>query len=527
MNLSNLNLDAKTYTDAHLQRNFGLDDNYTPEDVTRATARLVKVASESLSRNEEVAFNEFLNAAKERLLKKIMVQSPSAAWTNNVGHMDTKDLLPSERELTVIPEQITQIQTRSQGTGVVVASVQQPQPAPTSGQTSRPVSQPSGDNENMVIPLPVPPQPRTDTWKQQTNPKNITSRIVLIDSQYRQNISTTPGAYEAGDPKNPNPAFNTDFTLDLSEPLKNVVSLKLFSVQIPTTWYTFDHHLGNTIFERTPPLDTTGEITDTASRFIQPGNYSVRKVSSVQSSVEFKLDNDDAFSLLLYNHTNIVEAINIAEPGEVINTGHLCFYDPQNGITKGSVTGGKYINQNLGWNLGIRDEVKLKFQTQPQGDVPIDLYGPKYFTLALDDFNTNHHNKGLVTFSDTFRTKTITRKTSSGAKSEKTLTKAQKYSNNQKIDGVYTDENNEKKRGPGPRGKTDAFAIIPLKGITQLRERNEPFIDNDTALQSNLRTYSSPVDIERLRVRLFDDKGNLVNLHDNDWSFSLIVEQVN
>lgn len=513
MNLSNLNLDAKTYTDAHLQRNFGLDDNYTPEDVTRATARLVKVASESLSRNEEFAFNEFLNAAKERLLKKIMVQSPSAAWTNNVGHMDTKDLLPSERELTVIPEQITQIQTRSQGTGVVVASVQQPQPAPTSGQTSRPVSQPSGDNENMVIPLPVPPQPRTDTWKQQTNPKNITSRIVLIDSQYRQNISTTPDTYEAGDPKNPNPAFNTDFTLDLSEPLKNVVSLKLFSVQIPTTWYTFDHHLGNTIYRSGNNVVV-----------IEPGNYSVVTTTTtrVTKTVNFIVDNEASLlNIQLHNQTNIVDTIS--------DTG-LTFCDPQNGITNGSVTGGKYINENVGWNLGFRDEAKLVNSIQNAvGDVPIDLYGPKYFTLALDDFNTNHHNKGLVTFSDTFRTKTITRKTSSGAKNVvngNSLTKAQKYSNNQKIDGVYTDENNEKKRGPGPRGKTDAFAIIPLKGITQLRERNEPFIDNDTALQSNLRTYSSPVDIERLRVRLFDDKGNLVNLHDNDWSFSLIVEQV-
>ncbi len=506
MNLSNLNLDVKTYTDSRLQNNFGLEDNYTPEDVINATARLAKVASESLPRNEEMAFNEFLNAAKERLLKKIMVQSPSAAWTNNVGYMDTKDLLPSERQLTVIPEQITQIQTRSQGTGVV-ASVQQPQPAPTSGETSRPVSQPSGDSENMVIPLPVPPQPHTETWKQQTNPKNITSRIVLIDSQYRQNISTTPNTYEPGDPKNPNPAFNTDFTLDLSEPLKNVVSLKLFSVQIPTTWYTFDHHLGNTVYMSGTP---------STSQRITPGNYTV---DSDSDSITFKTTAGE----LVVN----IKSNNMKVDGTNIQT--YMFYDP-NGITNGSVTGGKYINQNLGWHLGYRIQNELKNGIIGEGDVPIDIYGPKYFTLALDDFNTNHHNKGLVTFSDTFRTKTITRKTSSGAKNVvngNSLTKAQKYSNNQKIDGVYIDENNEKKRGPGPRGKTDAFAIIPLKGITKLRVNNEPFVDNGTALQSNLRTYSSPVDIERLRVRLFDDKGNLVNLHDNDWSFSLIVEQVN
>ena len=29
--------------------------------------------------------------------------------------------------------------------------------------------------------------------------------------------------------------------------------------------------------------------------------------------------------------------------------------------------------------------------------VPIDLYGPKYFTIVLDDFNQNHINNGLIT----------------------------------------------------------------------------------------------------------------------------------
>ena len=40
------------------------------------------------------------------------------------------------------------------------------------------------------------------------------------------------------------------------------------------------------------------------------------------------------------------------------------------------------------------------------------------------------------------------------------------------------------------------------------------------------RVYSGPVKIDKLRIRLLDDKGNLVNLHDNDWSFTLIVEQL-
>ena len=107
------------------------------------------------------------------------------------------------------------------------------------------------------------------------------------------------------------------------------------------------------------------------------------------------------------------------------------------------------------------------------------------------------------------------------------ITKAQKYSQNAQLG--YDGNGNVKKttsRTPGPRSG-DIFAMIPLKDITALRSNQEPLIVYDTALQSNLRTYSNPVDIERLRIRLLDDKGNLVNLHDNDWSFALVVEQVN
>jgi len=40
-------------------------------------------------------------------------------------------------------------------------------------------------------------------------------------------------------------------------------------------------------------------------------------------------------------------------------------------------------------------------------------------------------------------------------------------------------------------------------------------------LQSNNRTYFGPVNINRMRIRLTDDKGNLINLNNMDWSFSM------
>ena len=53
-----------------------------------------------------------------------------------------------------------------------------------------------------------------------------------------------------------------------------------------------------------------------------------------------------------------------------------------------------------------------------------------------------------------------------------------------------------------------------------------PFIISGEDLHANERSYFGPVDIERMRVKLMDDKGNLVNLHGVDWSFTLIIEQL-
>jgi hypothetical protein len=57
-------------------------------------------------------------------------------------------------------------------------------------------------------------------------------RIVSIDSQYRENKQQ----------------ISTDYTFNLSENLKDVVSLKLYSIQVPFTWYTISENFGCNFF---------------------------------------------------------------------------------------------------------------------------------------------------------------------------------------------------------------------------------------------------------------------------------------
>ena len=65
------------------------------------------------------------------------------------------------------------------------------------------------------------------------NLKNIITRFVNLDSQFRQYTSGVDST-------------STDYTLDLSDTLKNVLSLRLYSYQIPYNWYTIDSSYGNT-----------------------------------------------------------------------------------------------------------------------------------------------------------------------------------------------------------------------------------------------------------------------------------------
>lgn len=98
-------------------------------------------------------------------------------------------------------------------------------------------------------------------------------RVISIDSKYRDNKQSV----------------STDFTFNLSEPLKDVVSLKLYSIQIPYTWYTVNSYFGgNFIYLKgvTPGIDN--DYHDIMID-IPAGNYDqVSLTTALNSSIQTK-----------------------------------------------------------------------------------------------------------------------------------------------------------------------------------------------------------------------------------------------
>ena len=181
----------------------------------------------------------------------------------------------------------------------------------------------------------------------------------------------------------------------------------------------------------------------------------------------------------------------------------------------------------------------------------MDCYGPQYFLLIIDDFNHSRVNSGVVgigevstslatpmyfnaNLHDATKCVNDVADVRNGMKKQKlvvptvprTLTFSQIYSLNQ-ITANRGGAGPNKNREMGPK-TSDVFAVIPLRtgGGAAGLSMGQHYIDSGPTLLSNQRAYFGPVVINKLRVTLRDDKGHIVNLHGNDWSFSLVTEEL-
>lgn len=206
---------------------------------------------------------------------------------------------------------------------------------------------------------------------------------------------------------------------------------------------------------------------------------------------------------------------------------------------------------NTGYNTSFCDilGIPLKMIYTPEtfsyvkSNGPVNTEGSQYFLLVLDDFNQSRINGGAVSIAPKsnklslpeYANKTnnpqyeCLENTNSGKFSipgkisylkssiPRQLTQAQLYTvneiklNRREGDDRIISPNNSNVIGfiPSPRNKN-----LPLLG------------EGSGAPKINKRIYFGPVNIERLKVILIDDKGNTVNLHSSDWSFSLLATQL-
>jgi len=101
-----------------------------------------------------------------------------------------------------------------------------------------------------------------------------------------------------------------------------------------------------------------------------------------------------------------------------------------------------------------------------------------------------------------------------------TLTKAQKYTARE-IRNTQTITNVNQYFSPQASNILFRFPVQRLNDDPQV-----PIIIQNNAGMDNGRKYFGPVTIEKLKVRLLDDKGYPADLHNGDISFSLLLKRL-
>ena len=198
--------------------------------------------------------------------------------------------------------------------------------------------------------------------------RRILKKVLLIDSRFRRNCATRT---------------TTDFDISLPCAIKNVVSMKLTSLEIPVSFYVFSDKL------RSNEFTITYNLVDYLVK-VKPGNY------ASQEMVDYL--NNEIFSQPPYN--NNVEATFDSRYGKLI------IQLSSTGIAAGDTIDLDFRLQdnphrdlclNMGWIMGYRNE-KYQNLTTYEPEAFYDAGGPRYFILAVDDFKRNVDNPYIAAY---------------------------------------------------------------------------------------------------------------------------------
>lgn len=284
--------------------------------------------------------------------------------------------------------------------------------------------------------------------------KRILRQNINIDTRFRENYYTSK---------------SSNFHVDLPMRLTQVVSLQLSALEMPSTFYVISKVFGNHFFV----LEIAGKeslivtIPDGNYDYIALQNYINNFLANQQVDIEYT-------SIQFLDDVNTPEGSGSGGSGRMVvgsTTGSLQF--SINFLTD------RYGNEDkqtplplkLGWLMGFREGYYENALTYVSEGI-INLLGPRYIYLVVDDFNNNVNDGFYAAFTSSILNKNI-------------------------------------------------LARISLQGSVF----NYLSKDNLTLITSP-RQYFGPVDIQKLQIQLLDEYGRILDLNNMDYSFCLTFQTV-
>lgn len=261
---------------------------------------------------------------------------------------------------------------------------------------------------------------------------------------------------------------SSDFAFQLPFKLSKVVSMQLASIELPITFYGVSSSYGNNYFWL-QLVDISNTTYDKLIN-IKDGNYNAADlITAVNTELHL---NNDIFQAIEF-------VLDITESGS--GTGKVSlqlvptsFYtdtitqislDFQKDVA-GNTAANIELSTKLGWNLGFLRPIYEGAMIYT-ADTIIEPATVRYLFLAIDDYHNSGNNHFLSAFQKSVLNPNILARIS--------------------VKGTY-------------------FSLV---------------MENDLNIVSEPRKYFGPVDIQRLRIRLFDEYGRIVDMNNANFSFCL------
>ena len=254
-----------------------------------------------------------------------------------------------------------------------------------------------------------------------------------------------------------------DFQYIIPSEIKNVLSMRLVSIEIPNSWYLFSSIKKNNSFIIEINLD--GEKTN-YDIIIPDGNYDsdtlqhyLNTTYFYESGLETPLKNI-RFNI---NNYNLKTSFEIVE-NEETETNNFNF----------SLKFIQNINQNamntLGWTLGFRLGSYLNIHEKICSEGLFDAGGDRYIYICINDYQYNSNTSNTVCFDKSILNEDVLAKI------------------------------------PMINGK---FSLIVN--------------DNNNSL-AKIRRYNGPINLSRLQIKIIDKFGTVIDLNNMDYSLTLELE---
>ena len=296
----------------------------------------------------------------------------------------------------------------------------------------------------------------------------IITKSLNIDTRFRDNLYST---------------HSSDFTLQMPTKFNKVVSMSLSSLELPITFYSISSYYGNNFMNMSVAYtDASGGILLSSKVIVVPdGNYNAQDLLDKINRILSPIDTNGA----LTNPNDIFSYVQLTLDITATGSGTGKVTIEPTGLRADKITNivmdyTRDINgiidnvepsTRLGWNLGFLRR-KYDGQASYTADAVIDPASLRYIYLAVDDFCNSSHNHFINVFNDSIMNPNILARIS--------------------VKGSY-------------------FSLL---------------MENDFNIVTEPRTYFGPVDIQRLRIRLFDDRGRLLNMNNANYSFCLDLKML-